>query len=148
MYLANLQEMLAKAEEQEVFIGKDSRRAHPDSQQIIIDLFNALGWNVGRFTPTIGNNTGAWWFHSPGKPASSDAPALGVNKYRVMLEQVNRVPALLRFFETVRSALPCPACMAPAPALINSGGQRQFRLACRTCKASSASRNLASTLPI
>jgi hypothetical protein len=66
---------------------------------------------------------------------SSPSPVRTVNAYLPLLEQLQGVPALARFFQRARGAISCPACNAAAPVLNLDGGQRQFRLVCKLCKA-------------
>lgn len=143
-FIANIRNLLAKAEEQEVFHGRDSNPAHPDSQQIIIDLFNALGWHTGRFEPTRWDHPAAWWLHSAG-----NAPVITNNDVQVEVEAGERrqpskallqqhlpsMDALRSFYDQVKQQLSCPRCNKAAPALFNQGGRRQFRLQCKGCKA-------------
>lgn len=142
--IANIQDLLAKAEEQEVFQGCNESPAHPDSQQVIIDLFNALGWHTGRFEPTRWDDPAAWWLHSAG-----EAPVVTDNDMQMAVQAEERrqpsrallkrrlhtMDALRSFYDHVRCQLPCPRCQKAAPALFNQGGCRQFRLQCNGCKA-------------
>lgn len=143
-YLANLRQLLSKAEEQEVFAGHNQSAPHPDSQQIIIDLFNALGWHTGRFEPTRWNNPGAWWLHSPGEAPVVTAGDVAAQKQAqaqqhpskdLLKRQLRTMEALRAFYNQVKGQLTCPKCSKAAPALFNQGGRRQFRLQCKGCKA-------------
>ena len=143
-YIKNVRDLLAKADEQQVFAGRNHAAAHPDSQQIIIDLFNALGWHTGRFEPTRWDDPAAWWLHSPG-----EVPVITTNDVqqeqqaeecrqpsKALLKHHLRTMDVLRsFFDQIRGQVPCPRCSKAAPALFNQGGHRQFRLQCNGCKA-------------
>lgn len=142
-YIGNLRTLLAKADEQEVFLGRDTSPAHPDSQQIIVDLFNALGWHTGRFQPTAWNDPAAWWLHSPGAApviTSSDVQQNVEAEERrqpskaLLKRRLRGMEALRSFYDQVKGKLDCPRCKKRAPALFNQGGRRQFRLQCRGCK--------------
>ena len=139
MYINNLKMLLAKAEEQEVFVGRNTSPAHPDSQQIIVDLFNALGWNMGRFEPTKWNDPSPWWDHSPGTADTQAVQAVqqigSIPDSLATLGRVQGVEAFLKLFTSIRDQVPCPTCKSPPPILFNQGGKKQFRLECRGCKA-------------
>lgn len=60
-YLANLKHLLAKAEMVSTFEGKNTARLHGNKKQVILDLFNALGWNTGHLKTTAFNSANPWW---------------------------------------------------------------------------------------
>jgi hypothetical protein len=137
-YLQSFQELLAKAEENKVFFGRAELNAHPDSQQVIVDLFNALGWNTGRFKPTDWNDPDAWWLDC-GETCSSSAeaasPAAPDSRHVLLMDKLQGIPALLRFFQMARSGVPCPLCNTSGPIFNLDGGKKQFRLQCKKCRA-------------
>lgn len=47
------------------FKGKNTPRLHGNKKQVILDLFNALGWNTGHLKTTAFNSANASWLVLP-----------------------------------------------------------------------------------
>ena len=131
-YLANLTHLLGQAEKLRVFRGDDHAKLRPHKKQILMDLFNALGWNTGRMKSSAFDAADAWWLDdvqdsdtSPPQPQPQE-PALS-------LDHIKGVPAMKALFLAIRSLLPCQSCPTPGHTYIWDGHTKQFRLKCKEC---------------
>lgn len=60
-YLANCRALLAAALPLPCFVGANKKPTDEMAQQIVVDIFNALGWNRGTFRTTKFNTSAPWW---------------------------------------------------------------------------------------
>lgn len=59
--IRNVVQMLAIANSRDVWSGANQGKVSSFRQQVVTDLFAALGWNAGRRRPTCSHKAGAWW---------------------------------------------------------------------------------------
>lgn len=74
VYWSNWDEMHTAAVETEVFIGRATNPTTKPEQQVMLDLNNATGWNLGRRRISLWDNLRAWWSRGS-TPEPSDAGA-------------------------------------------------------------------------
>ncbi|SPO42077.1 uncharacterized protein PSFLO_07560 [Pseudozyma flocculosa] len=131
-YLTNARDMLAKADSKGIFTGHDHNPATKEAQRIVMDLFNSLGWNSGRRRPTSFKAADPWWEEVTALNVQlqdvSEPPAIS-------LDHIQGVPATSKLFKAVRNQLPCHNCYYLGPMYNLDGGQGQFRVRCRRCRA-------------
>ncbi|SPO42280.1 uncharacterized protein PSFLO_07763 [Pseudozyma flocculosa] len=131
-YLINARDMLAKTDSKRAFSEDDHNKPSKEVQQIIIDLFNSIGWNMGRRRPTSFRAADPWWEEVTALNVQlqdvSEPPAIS-------LDHIQGVPATSKLFKAVRNQLPCHNCYYLGPMYNLDGGQGQFRVRCRRCRA-------------
>ncbi len=110
-------------EELSIITGRHEKQSTQFQRQVIVDLFNALGWHPGQ-RPTQLDNPSAWW--------KSDIAA---NTIAQRLEGFKSAASCKRLFEHIRLHLPCQKCKRVGTYQLN-GGKNTFRIKCQQhCKA-------------
>ena len=120
----DLNVLLAVAESKQIFRGNHSTKSTQLQRQVVIDLYNAMGWHPGR-RPTALDSMTAWW--------ESSRAALDIAQE---LEQFSTLASTKQLFLHVKIHLRCQKCHRVGTYTL-CGGANQFRIRCsRTeCKA-------------
>lgn len=133
-YMDNFKHMMAKAETVRTFEGNNNAKLRPHKKQIILDLFNTLGWNNGRTKVTAFNAADAWWLDEiKGVPGAAPAPVAEPEAPVLTLGHIKGVPAMKALFLAIRAQLPCHSCPDPGYTYIWDGHVKQFRIKCKEC---------------
>lgn len=132
-YLANLKHLLTKAETVRAFIGRDESKLHGNKKQIILDLFNALGWNTRRLKTTAFNAADAWWLDEEDQEQPAAALVQEPEPTHLTLNHIKGVPAMKALFTALRKQLQCHACPDPGYTYTWDGQARQFQIKCSVC---------------
>lgn len=96
-FLANANWVLQQADDANIFTGTDAQKLSLLQIQVLVDVFNALGWNPDLRTPTHSLDRNAWWhrLHLTEHPADP------------FLHQLNNLfqtdDQLCRFFNSTRT---------------------------------------------
>jgi len=125
---ADLDALLALANEKQIFRGRNNAASTQLQRQVVIDLYNAMGWHPGR-RPTALNSATAWW-------VSSQA-ALDIAQE---LEQFKTASRTKHLFSHVKIHLRCHSCQCVGTYNL-CGGASQFRIRCTECSACLSAQN-------
>lgn len=115
--LADLESLLKVVEKKRIMTGASATKSNQVQRQVVVDLYNALGWNPGR-RPTPLDSPSAWW--------KSNREALQLSH---QLERFTSVASCRRLFWHIQLLLPCHHCHRVGT-YHATGGATKFQLRC------------------
>ncbi|KAE8236762.1 hypothetical protein A4X13_0g9036, partial [Tilletia indica] len=149
-YVFNLNKQIGIANRLPHFMrGTDRARTSPMQQQIIVDLYNAMGWSPGYRKISNWRTDIGWWVEDEEISEDSEDSDVQVDRRSPTPQPLVYDPTpdirgysavqLYELFDKVKSQLhklPChnPKCKSKTASYSKDGGKNTFRLKCKHCR--------------